>query len=391
MKIEGKTVLITGATGFLGCRLAERLFLSNKQIKVLGLVHNPYNASRLARLPITLLSGDITSDEDMAKVTSGCDVVVHCAYGNRYETVKGTKTVIKASLKNHVQKFIHISSVAVYGYSPSENKIKNETCDYHQTDDEYCDSKIESEKIVLRFYKSMNLPTVILRPSNIFGPFSKPWTLGPVRMLKNRSYVLINGGCSPSNVVYVDNVVDAIELAVENEKAIGQAFNISDNEIVTWKTFYSRYSQMFCHHTPVFSLDLGEIKKERHADYAAVLKKFVFKPQQIPALLPLISEENKVANSIVTLVAKPAYKSKIIGLNALLPGKAKIKYTLASNEKNPPRMDRCPNKSLAQIWTLPYQFPIAKAKAILGYKPTISFATGMEITEKWLKYYRLLD
>jgi uncharacterized protein YbjT (DUF2867 family) len=62
---------VTGATGFLGGHLTERLLLSNKQIKVRALVHNPYNALRIANLPLETVSGDITSTKAMLAATQG--------------------------------------------------------------------------------------------------------------------------------------------------------------------------------------------------------------------------------------------------------------------------------------------------------------------------------
>jgi nucleoside-diphosphate-sugar epimerase len=391
VRMEGKRILITGATGFLGGRLAEHMFLSNRQIHVRGLVHNSYNMSRLARLPVEMVFGDITSIEEMRNAIQGCDVVVHCAYGSPYETVKGTECVIRAALESGVSKFIHISSVAVYGYSPSAENIKNEKCDYNHTNDDYCDSKIASEKIAFYFYESKNLPLVVLRPANIFGPYSKPWTLAPINMLKRKCYVLVNGGFSPSNVVYVDNVVDAIELAIEQEDAIGHVVNISSDEAISWQVFFTCYASMFDHPPSVLNISSEDIRSERTKYYNALLKRMLFHPRQIPAILPLISSENKLSLALISIGAKRKFKSRIIALNACLPGKTKINFTLGRTDTRIQTLDCVPNRNLERIFTMPYQFPIRKAARILGYEPRFSFKAGMKLTKEWLNYNRLLE
>jgi len=388
--LTGEKVLITGATGFLGGRLAERLSLSKPQTKVRGLVHNSYAASRLARLPVEMVTGDITSFKEMRDAVRGCNVVIHCAYGGSSETVAGTECVIRAALQNGVKKFIHISSVAVYGYSPSAENIRNEKCDYKYTNDDYCDSKINSEKIAFHYCESENLPLVVLRPANIFGPYSKPWTLGPISMLARKCCVLVNGGFSPSNVVYVDNVVDAIKLAIEQEGAIGQALNISSDEVISWRALFTRYASMFDCPPPVLNLSLEEVGSERAKYFGELLKRMLFHPRQIPAILPSISSENKLAKALVSAAAKPKLKSKIVALNSCLPGKTKIDFTMSTNSKNVPAIDRVPNRNLLKIFTLPFQFPIRSVTRVLGYKPKFSFDDGMKLTEKWLKYQRLV-
>ena len=124
MKLEGKTVLITGCTGFLGSHLTKSL-VKQKRIRVRGLIQNRYSDARnISDLPIEKTYGDMTSFEAVMKATRGCDVVVHCAVAKPSETVIGTRNVVKAAAKNKIKKLIYISSSAVYGYSPSVDDIK---------------------------------------------------------------------------------------------------------------------------------------------------------------------------------------------------------------------------------------------------------------------------
>jgi nucleoside-diphosphate-sugar epimerase len=370
--------------------LAERLVLSNREIKVRGLVHNPFKTARLARLPVEMVLGDIASVETMRQATRGCDVVVHCAIGTLYETVVGTKNVIRATLENDVKRLIHISSVAVFGYSPSADRVKDERCDYYYTGDAYCDSKIASEKVAFSYYDSKRLPLVVLRPTNIFGPYSKPWTIGPISMLSKRCYVLIDGGLSPSNIVYVDNVVDAIELAIKEDGAVGHAFNISSNRTTSWREFFSVYANMFSDPPALLNLESEDLKIRRAQQYCEILKKMLLNPRQFPAILPLLSRESKFVHSFISLVTKPQFRSRAIALNSHLPESIKTYFTKGANNDTVSTLDRIPDSNLVRIFTSKFEFPITNAMNVLGYKPRVSFEDGMKLTEKWLKYQRLV-
>ncbi len=125
MNIEDKTILITGSTGFIGGHLAGRL-VQFRRTRIRGLVKNPLIPTvRIDRLPVQKVFGDMTSIEAMRKATCGCDIVVHCAVGEPHENPIGTSNIIRAALEHGVKKFIHISSTAVFGYSPTVDKVKD--------------------------------------------------------------------------------------------------------------------------------------------------------------------------------------------------------------------------------------------------------------------------
>lgn len=389
MKIEGKKVLITGATGFVGGRLAERLLLSNRKIKVRGLVHNSFNAARLARLPAEIVLGDVTSLSQVREIMRGCDIVVHCALGTYYDTVKGTENVLKAASEHGIKKFIHISSVAVYGYSPDPGALETDKLAYHHTSDSYCDSKIDSEKIAFHYYDTKKLPVVVLRPTNIFGPYSKPWTIRPVDMLKRKCYVLVNGGNSPSNVVYIDNVIDAIELAITEESAVGKAFLISDDKLVTWREFFSAYADMFCPSPPLLNLPLKEIANERVRQRGAIYRQAFFNPTKIPSYVPALALESKFLDSLLSIVSQGSIKKQIARTISHFPEAVKTK-ALKTQSGNSPDFNRIPENNLVKIFTTGVQFSIKDAKKILAYTPRVSLEQGMRITEGWLKFQKIL-
>jgi predicted dehydrogenase/nucleoside-diphosphate-sugar epimerase len=245
-----RRVLITGASGFIGCRTAEVLHLGHDW-DVRALVHRPSGAARLARLPVEMVQGDLKSPQDMARAVQGCDAVVHCAigtaYGQRREifavTVDGTRNLARAALVAGVQRFVHLSSIAVHG-TEAEGVLDESTPVRPTCGDDYSESKAAAEKEVLKA-AAAGLPAVVLRPGNVYGPFSKTFSVRPVQYLRRGALVLAGSAETPSNTVYVDNLVQAIVRGLEApaEAARGEVFTISEGDEWTWGEFYGYFAR----------------------------------------------------------------------------------------------------------------------------------------------------
>lgn len=242
-----RRVLITGASGFIGCRAAELLALRDG-CEVRALVRNPSNAARLARLPVEMVAGDICSPADVAGALAGCDAVVHCAVGTSWQraeasrvTVDGTRTVAEAATRAGVARFIHVSSMAVH-QAVSASPLSEMTPLVPPTDSGYGGDKRKAEDEVLRLVQS-GLPAVILRPARVYGAFGKTFVTRPVEHLARGRLVLSGPVDGPAGMVYVDNVVEAIVRGLEGDSSIvGEAFLISDPDQVSWREFYGFFA-----------------------------------------------------------------------------------------------------------------------------------------------------
>ncbi len=117
-----RRVLVTGASGFIGCRVAEILRLG-EQCEVRAVVHNPGNASRLARLDVEMVQADLASPGDARRLVEGCDAIIHCAIGTDWGeprkifkvTVDGTRRLAQAAMQAGIGRFVHLSTMSVYG------------------------------------------------------------------------------------------------------------------------------------------------------------------------------------------------------------------------------------------------------------------------------------
>jgi predicted dehydrogenase/nucleoside-diphosphate-sugar epimerase len=243
-----RKVLVTGAGGFLGCRTAELLHLSGRW-DVRALVRQPSSAARLARWPLEILLGDVVSPADMRRALEGCDAVVHCAVGTTWPpetafrvTVDGTRTTAEAALAAGVRRFVHISSMAVHGDRVPARLDEHAPLD-PGTGFSYGRAKVLAEQQLAKV-TARGLSAISLRPARIYGPFSRTFTVRPLVALRSGRLSLCGDAETPSNMVYVDNVVEAILRALDaSDVERGEAFLISEPDQLSWKEFFGYFAE----------------------------------------------------------------------------------------------------------------------------------------------------
>ena len=234
--------LVTGATGFIGGRLVQRL--TDERYQVRCLVRARSDTSLLDKLDVELAIGDLASAPSLARAAEGCRYVFHCgALVSDWATpkeiarvnVEGTRNVLKASVDARVRRFIHFSSTDIYGY-PGGAAI-DETYAPTGFRNWYAATKLAAEAEVRRMERAHRLDAVILRPATVYGPGSVNVIGEIARAIRDGNMVLVGGGRAIAGLCYIDNLVDAAVLALRHEAARGEAFNASDGLDVTWKEF----------------------------------------------------------------------------------------------------------------------------------------------------------
>jgi nucleoside-diphosphate-sugar epimerase len=234
--------LITGASGFIGGHLAQRLVQLGYPVRCL--VREGSDTAGLARLDVEMMLGDLRSVDSLARAAQGADCVFHCAalvsdWATKQEiaavNIGGTRKLLEASIAARVRRFIHFSSTDVYGY-PGGAGIE----EGHATKrfrNWYAQTKRDAEAEVRRAEGASALEAVILRPATVYGPGSIDVVGEIARAIKGRHMLLIERGRAVAGLCYVENLIDAAVLALRHEAAPGQAFNVSDGLAITWRDF----------------------------------------------------------------------------------------------------------------------------------------------------------
>jgi ornithine--oxo-acid transaminase len=237
--------LVSGATGFIGGHLVQRLVREGLQVRCLVRADSDTSLlDGLDGLDVEIAVGDLTDAGSLTRAAEGCRHVFHCgalvsdwatAEEIRRINVGGTRNLLQASVDASVQRFIHFSSTDVYGH-PGGTAI-GESYTATRFRNWYSETKLAAEAEVRRVGRAHELEAVILRPATVYGPRSTDVIGGIARAIRDGTMLLIDSGRAVAGLSYVDNLIDAAILALHHEAAPGQAFNVTDGLAVTWKQF----------------------------------------------------------------------------------------------------------------------------------------------------------
>jgi nucleoside-diphosphate-sugar epimerase len=236
--------LVTGAGGFVGYHLAAALVAHGDAVRAFALPLE--NMSSLEQLGVEVQRGDVRNYADLAAAMQDIDVVFHLAaihglWRPRQEyfdvNIGGTENACKAALAAGVRRFVYTSSWTVYGMDLG--KPVDESFPLNPFQDVYTETKAEAEKVIRTYSTRDHLPAVIVRAGTMFGPGDRVNFSRMADRLREGKAIIIGSGRNAVPFVYVTDVVDGMILAATNDRAIGQAYNLSTDQPVTqeqlWK------------------------------------------------------------------------------------------------------------------------------------------------------------
>lgn len=391
--LEGKKVLVTGGTGFIGSRLVEKLCLEHRT-KVRALVRNFSTASRIARFPVEMIPGDVTDANAVKRATQGCDFVFHCAYDfagdgrhRRVVSVKGSENVADAVLHAGVTRVVHVSTVSVYGTPDGD---LDETSARTKTGDLYADTKLDAENLMFRYHREKNLPVVIVQPTIVYGPFSRSWTIGIVDQLRKGPLALPEDGGGHCNAVYIDDVVDGMILAAAKDEAIGQSFLLSADEPVTWREFFGAYERILGTQSVVY-LPVDEPAAAPGKPRSSWTSSPTWRRWREVLSLPEVRVamvETPVVNWPYRLAKRlaPDLWTRTRGRYLDPPG-ITTAPTAAARPGRAATPTQRPNPARLALYRANTRVRIEKARRVLGYKPIFDLETGMALTAQFVDWY----
>lgn len=383
--------LVTGASGFIGGRLVERLVRQGADVRVL--VRNPASAARLARFPLTFHLGDVTNTADLDKAVQECDLVFHCAYGTTGSQKRrawvnrvGTERTLEAAHRARVERVVYLSTLMVYGQTADGDL--DETAPRRRFGNAYSDSKLDAEGIALQYSRSGRVPVTVLQPTAVYGPYGGVWTVQPIETLKTGRVILVNGGDGLANAVYVDDLVSAMLLAAEKDAAVGEAFLISGPEAVTWRELYGRFARMLGDGPErTASMTAGEALahyRKHQRETSRFHQEFLrtFKQDRGFRDRLMATRELRALRELASSVLPEGLQDRIKGRMSGGGGRPPVP------EKGLPIHPLTPQ--MIGFFAAKTRVQIDKARRLLGYEPAFSLERGMELTEQWARWANLL-
>lgn len=238
-------IFVTGGTGFTGAALVERLLEDGHSVSVLdnkpGLI-----ADKLTAAGAEIIYGSVADPEPVGRACAGAEVVMHLAAAFRetgapdalYKSVNvdGTRIVCQAAIDAGARKLVYCSTQGVHGHieePPGDESSPIAPADYYQQ------TKYEGE-LVLNEFPEGSIEFTIIRPTAIYGP-GDPERFGMIfRRAKKGFFPIFGTGRTYYHPVYIDNLVDAFVLAMEQGKGAGEAYIIADKEYFSIKELVTR-------------------------------------------------------------------------------------------------------------------------------------------------------
>jgi nucleoside-diphosphate-sugar epimerase len=245
--IAGKRILLTGGAGFIGTTLAGRLLKENTVVVLDNCVRNSLSQTDLAGHPNLIFTrGDVLDLPTVQSAVRDCNMIVHLAAIAGVDTVMsmpvttmrvnilGTYHVLEAALENTtIERFVDLSTSEVFGayaYKVREADITSLGA-VGEARWTYAVSKLATEHLAHNYHKQFGLPTVSVRPFNIYGPGQ----VGEgaihrfiVQALRGEDITIHNDGSQIRAWCFVDDIVEGLLACLHRSEAIGQAFNIGN-------------------------------------------------------------------------------------------------------------------------------------------------------------------
>lgn len=322
---SGVRAFVTGAGGFIGRAVAERLRAAGAEVAGVDFAADPERG---------VVAGDVAEPGPWQAAAAGADVVVHTAaiVSNAYDVdeswrvnVLGTRRVLDAAAAAGARRFVHISSVRAFSDLGFPDGV-DERHPVRPDGNPYVDTKIASEQVALQAHAAGEIECVVVRPGDVYGPGSRPWTILPLEIIRSNRFLLPAMGRGVFSPVYVDDLVDGLVLAAEHPAAAGQVITLGPPHGVPAREFFGHYHRMLGKRGPLC----------------------------LPT--PLAVAAARAAGAAERL------RGRRTEVNA-----ASMRY-------------------LAR----PGGYSIGKARRLLGYEPQVDLDEGMRRTEAWLREQRLL-
>jgi nucleoside-diphosphate-sugar epimerase len=366
---------IIGASGFVGASLCERLFFDG-QHEFIPFIHTSGNAWRIARLPIRIRSLDLLDAQAVRHAVCSCGAIVNCALGSAQAMSRGLQNLVDAARQARLQKFVHFSSIAIYGQDPASDTVTERGMP-NPGRNEYGRLKLRQDRIVQRLHDS-GVPCYTLCPGNIAGPYST-FVAGLAERLVEGPLPLVDGGQYPSNLIHVDNLVEAVLACLRADRGPGQRYFVNETRPIPWRQVFDDLAALLG-----IKPSYCEVRREDVIPHLDPRESRLGLRGQLNVML---SREFRTA--LARLPAFGFINNAAYSTFARLPQhtQARVKERLQwpiripkSNTNGPALDDRYVRTQARRFYHSPERL------LALGWRPPLTYERGLETTAAWLRF-----
>src|SRR5205085_3606032 len=255
------TILVTGATGFLGSALVTELIRQKQPVRILA--RDEQRARAQFGDAVTVIAGDINDEEQVRRAVDGATIIYHLV-GRLYHPstppelyyrthVEGTRILLNACKgQSQLQRIIHCSTTGVHGETGRTPAA--EDAPFAPTNP-YEASKLEAELLALQAYKERGLPVSVARPGLVYGP-GDLHLLGFFSSIKKGLPCLIDGGKAMIHPIYIEDMTEAFLLCAERPEAVGRSYNIAGERPVSFRELVASIAHALGKKSPRGSIPL---------------------------------------------------------------------------------------------------------------------------------------
>ncbi|WP_027364765.1 NAD-dependent epimerase/dehydratase family protein [Desulfotruncus alcoholivorax] len=310
MRLKGRKVLVTGAAGFLGSHLCEKLLKEGSWVRGLDILSSGRKANLSGIFKqVDLVYGDVSSEDTVAKAVKDVDTIVHLAFPmelrrqsmeNRavIAALAGLLNLIQAALR-HNALLVYISSIAVYGngkYTPIDENHPLEPVLIHGA------VKLAGENLCATLSRSHGFRVVILRVADIYGPRNTRVSV-PIKFLlqaiRDEPITVYGDGSDSRTYTFIDDFSEAVVMSLLRPGAIGEIFNISGDECVSMHQLALEVKKVTGSSSPVLFKDSPTAGRKLYINN--------LKSKRILGLKPLFSLTRGLSETYKWLLDNPGY------------------------------------------------------------------------------------
>ena len=385
-ELRGKTVLVTGATGFIGGCLVERLVRSG--VRVRAAVRRFGAAAGIARFPpeslemreFDLAAPGADDDLDLDDLLDGCAVVFHLALDleSRAANLEGAKRLGAACARRGIR-LVFTSSYTVRRPWPDGflTEAETEPATTGGTGAPPLSANALCEVALQRLRRERGLEVVVLQPTIVYGPFSGHWTDRPAQALLDGRLVLPSPGDGICNAVQVEDVVSALLLAAVREEAVGETFLISGAEHPTWLEFHAAYARALGRPEAIRLRPREEIETLLRRGRLRRLVTWARRRPRLRKPLGRVKRAGQRTLRRIRAAVRRATRRRDGSARSFVRERAGALSGGAETLPSPRHLEEFPSRCRVRI---------DKARRLLGYEPAFDLARGMAQTGEYLRW-----